>query len=313
MGTARSVSWSFSRSRSFAACKRAHWFNYYASGEPEAKQAGILKTLISHEMLAGQVVDWQVNRALDAVRSGSMESFDLVDMGVATWTRTLAASALISAQMRSGRKPPSGAQPLLSDYYERPPDREREERGRERVVAALNGFLTCEVWEKVRKVPIRRWSPLKEPSELRAEKWQLEGIEVWSSLDLWLDCDRRGLVILDWKSSSSPSGGEAFQLATYSLWGQTARGHDRERILVQAVHLPDVPQWTAKPISEVEDRAARDAIKEDHSAELRRLSEGQDDAGSVIFTANRENFPPTPSVAVCRHCRFQQICPEGRQ
>lgn len=295
-----------------AGCPRAHWFGYYAEGEPEGPKARLLKQLVTPEMLAGQVVDWQVNRALDAHRAQAAEPDDLVERGIEAWKRLVASSGAQALRMRDGRPLARGAQPLLTDYYAHPADPQRLERCESRVSRALAGFLSSGVWAKVKAIPTSRWSPSRENWELRAEEWHRGGVRIWSAMDLWINYGAKGMVILDWKSGSAAGSSEALQLSTYSLWGQETRNLERQRVLVQAIHLPEAPEWSAKPISELECEVAREVIREDSEREVQLLTQTESSRGSAQFTADRMEFPSQPNPQTCLQCKFNELCPEGQ-
>ncbi len=275
-------------------------------------RAPLLKHLVSHEMMAGQVVDWQVNRALDAFRAGQPEPLDLVERGEDAWTQMLVSSRTAAQRMREGKSIPRGAQPLLVDYYGIDEGSEREDRSATRVAEALRGFQSCQAWEKLRQVPVSRWSPSKENWEIKAEEWELEGVRVWCALDLWLDYGDRGIVIIDWKSGYQGGINESLQLATYSLWGQVAREYEREQVLIQAVHLPECPDLRAKPVSETETNAARATILEENARETALVVPIARENGLVVLSADRSKFQPSPVASICLFCKFREICPEGQ-
>ncbi|MBX7134461.1 MAG: PD-(D/E)XK nuclease family protein [Fimbriimonadaceae bacterium] len=312
MGISKGLSWSFTRHRSLGGCPRAHWFSYYAEGEPEALQAKLLKQLVTHEMLAGQVVDWQVNRALDFVRQGKEEPVDLIDVGLSTLVRLLEKSEWYAGELKRGRALPWGAQPLISDYYDLPPDPQRVAQCQSRVELSLEGLYGSGVWETLKRTSPSRWGPEREGWDISAEEWRLGDVPIWSAVDMWLDFKERGLVILDWKSGVHSDHQEVFQLATYSLWAQTTRGLDREQVLVQAVHLPLAPDWSVKPISRVSCDIARETILAEHTAELALLPPPKDINGVLTYEVDRKVFSPRPQKDACLRCKFRAICPEGQ-
>lgn len=262
-------------------------------------------------MLAGQVVDWQVNAALEELRAGKNPN-DLVNKGLAAWRRLLANSKSQADQIRRGVKLPRGAQPLFSDYYGLAPEPEREQNCEERVARSISGLLESEVWDRIQRVSQDRWSPPRDPMTINAFEWDLDGITVWSSIDLWLDFRPKGIVVIDWKTGGYGDPGEALQIASYSLWGQRVNQLSREQVLVQAPHLRESPGWAAKPVSEVTCEVALATVKAEYETELARVEIIEDEFGVRRFRADRSRFPAEPDSVACLWCKFREICPEGQ-
>lgn len=268
--------------------------------------------LATTEMLGGIVVDLQVGAALGYMRKGSSPPADLPERGVVVWRRMLATSENQAEMMRSGETLPMNAQPLLAHYYGRKFEAELAERIEERVVRSLKGFLNSGVLARMAQTSPERWMPERREWEPAARLWELEGAKVWSNLDFWIDYGDRGFVVLDWKTGSYVGPEEALQLATYSVFVQVTKGLPREKVLVQAAHLPMAPDWDAKPVSEAACDAMVQTVKADMAFEMSLLGDAENEKGERVLWAERSKFPVEPAPNRCVRCRFLEICPEGR-
>ncbi len=305
------LSWSLTRHRSLAgACPRAHWFQYWTLDEPEHGRCKTLKRLTNLDMLAGTVVDRQVEYALEQVRAGNPLPPDLVERGLRTWERMLAASRLQARRLLEGQPLPYGAQPLMADYYGQPISDREIERCALKVESSLSGFMNCELGARLIKVHPCRWHAPRSEHDTALVEFQVEGIRIYAQIDFHMERQGHWLVIVDWKSSSRVGTDEGLQLAVCGLWGLD-RGFGQDQVHLQAAHLPDCPIWAPKNITELEYDAARSQIVVDHQRES-QLTEVRDRKGTPVVYADRAAFPPRPGPVVCAGCKFRAVCPEGQ-
>jgi hypothetical protein len=263
-------------------------------------------------MLGGIVVDLQISATLNAMRNGDAPPADLPEKGLAVWRRMLLSSKRQAEAMRVGRSLPMGAQPLLAHYYRRQVETVTVEKTEERVASCLSGFLASGVLSRIQQTSPHRWMPERNEWDPAAKSWELNGERVWSNLDFWIDYGERGFVVFDWKTSTQAGREEALQLATYSVYAQITRSLPRERVLVQAIYLPNSPPWDAKPVSKAECDALVQTVQTDVEFERSRLRETEFENKGRVLWAERESFPATPAPSACLRCRFLELCPDGR-
>lgn len=309
MGVVSEVRWSFSRSKSLSGCLRAHWFQYYVNGEPEQVEAAHLRNLQTPHMLLGKVVEEVVNEAMASLRADQPIRPDLVDHGIARWNLRLAQSAEIVEKILAGKTYRTNPQPLDRHYYGQALTDTELDQLQERVRKCLEGFLASGLLTELCKLNRAWWDLIKTEND-RAIKWDLDEVPVSSALDFHVHRPGRWLCIIDWKSGFYTDEDDGLQLASYSLWGQQAKGLPPERVRVQHARLVEAPDLQARVVSTAELEAARATVRAQHAKELSYLERTAWPNGRSAYLADRSAFPPRPSVRACTTCKFRAICPD---
>lgn len=326
MGTARNMSWSWSRQALFRRCPRAFFFSYYPWGEPEQDVLAFLKKARSIPLLVGDVAHFFISLALDQYKTSGRPTEELVSHAVRRYDDALRWS-LRTADMVAAGKRAGTAGSVLLHHLDFGASEAMESAGRETLVSSIKAFETSSAWEFLQTTSRRGWFDVTKATdslpyvEARASLgFNLpEDIRLYTPYDLAL-WNRRELHIIDWKTGKPKPATEADakkQLAAYSLWALTQRAK-LENVRVQPFFLRPGQVWDPREVSQGELASAIAEIEAHHRNELalvERVVERGPKPKSitrVFWRAKREDFPPRPRPAICINCNFRFVCDEGR-
>lgn len=311
MAIVHELSWSTSRARTFATCRRRYYHDYYLSwlgwgrdADPERRRAYLLKKMTRMPMLAGDVV----HRAI-------AEFFARRDQGLA-WTFE-EASAWAVAELRRGYKEsrdgawkarPAKAVRLAEHHYGEPCIDEATgaagDYGRrfvERIGACLRGFFTMEELAAARASEPADWLACEEMST-----FELAGTKVFAVPD-FAYLERTGgdgalVHIVDWKTGR-PSDADRFQLEVYAFYAR-----ERWQVPVERTRAADVY---------LKDAEVREVVlgPRELDATLERIEASMAEMRAVHFDADRskgdpEQFPMVPEgdARECASCNYRELC-----
>jgi hypothetical protein len=332
IGKSNYFSWSYSRSSTLATCPRKYFLEYFPKGEPGLDVAAWkLKELVSLPMWAGTVVDFILSTALDRMRRGH-EIRELHRFGRRHYRRGIERSLEIVTLMKErartkAERDADPFKPLVHHFYRFDVGTDHVQEMEERVATCLKNFEASSTFERMREIGPAHWGLIAKVDEAVAPSFELNGCRVYAAFDLWLedkdkggdrdgkgDGDRRDFYLLDWKSGSDSDFGlrqAERQLAVYALWAAYEKKIPIERIHTQAVWMQNLSDWKPRQVVKKDLRKVRDGIIREIEAEL-NLVEVRQFASRTEYHAKMEAFPAKPKHALCLHCKYREICPEGQ-
>jgi hypothetical protein len=319
LGKSKHFSWSYSRSSTLRQCPRRFFFEYYAAGEPVIDAAAWkVKELVSLSMWSGIVVDFILSRALDRMRKGH-EIRELHRFGRRHYRSGLQRSPEIVSLMRirartKAERDLDPFRPLVHHFYRFDVGDDHVLEMEERVVTCLENFERSSIFKRMKEIGPAHWGLIAKVDETVAPSFELSGHRIYAAFDAWIeDGDGKDFYLLDWKSGSDNEYGRnqaQRQLAVYALWAVYEKKIPIERIHTQAVFLQGRSDWEPRQIVKADIRKVRDGINHEIEAEL-KLLEIRQFASRTEYHARLENFPTKPRHALCLHCKFRELCPEG--
>jgi hypothetical protein len=291
-------SWSFSRSQTFASCRRRYWFRYYAfwggwtADAPElARQAYFFSKMTALPMLLGSAVHETIADVLRALKLGREPKapFEQVRSRMNDAWRA-------SREERWRQVGPKQAPPLFEHWYGVAVEPERLTELREHALRCMRHFLEGDLYREIAKA-----GPASFRSIDRLELASIGDVACFVAPDFAFD--RGGETwIVDWKTGGE-RGDHELQLLAYAE-------HARQRWRIDPGRLRafDAMLSTGRLV-EVEvtpERLAGAAarIRSDAEAMLAALADRERNV------ARREALPPTTDPGECRRCFFRQICDE---
>lgn len=316
MGYTTSLSWSHTRAKSFQGCPRAFFYEYYYRGEERfEKKAAVIRKLSNPDMLAGQVVDWQIRFALDNYREVQALPQDLPGRAVLAFRRMIEKSPAHALKMRwQLRKPPVNAQVMHNHFYGEDDLPKVLAACENKVETCVRNWLESELLTRILEAPVTDWMPQKDDSELTVVKWQLDALTVYSAIDFWFKSGEL-LHIIDWKTgrATDESVAEASrQLSGYALWGVRDQGYAPENVTTQMAFLQTSPMWEPRTFTEDDIRETERLIIGQHAEELDKLVYSRLEDGQARYDASIDEYPVRPEVKRCHDCKFRIMCIEGK-
>jgi hypothetical protein len=285
--SAGQVSWSVSRAKLFAECKRAYYYRYClsqggwrADAPALSRKAYSLGKMSSLPLLVGETVHAVIE---NAVRSGEEDLSEdvMAARGRELFRRVVAAS-------RAGRTPP------LSEFYHGPPpSEERLVESADLVESCLRNLWQLPLWREVRA--------LGPDDRLVVEEFATLHVGSAPAIvrpDLVFRKAGR-LHLVDWKSGK-PRASDRLQLACYALFAQYRWHVKPEEIVVTAAYLRDGSVSVGR-ISPAELSLARGVIESGH----RELAKA---VPREPPTQHPPDFPCTSDPWVCKWCNYGELC-----
>ncbi len=311
MALVHELSWSVSRSGTFAECRRSYYLNYYLSwlgwgrsAPPERARAYLLKKLTRLPMHAGDCLhvaladwfgerargrghgpDWVRDKALQRLREGWKESRDRA----ADWERR-----------------PSKHVRLAEHYYGEPDIDETTDAAKRygsRYVERIEEG-TRQFFESPDLAPAREADPSTYLACEEMGTFPLFDTKIYAVPDFaYRDAEGR-VRIWDWKTGQ-PREQDVFQLALYALYSEAVFGADPTEVWCADAYLP-----TGEVRAHTFDRAQLDATLERIQASMAEMSAVHFDADRG--TGDAADFPMIPADApearACERCGFREIC-----
>jgi hypothetical protein len=289
--------YSFTKRNVLDTCPRAYFYEYFAANNKVEFDAGRkarikeAKQLSSVHLLGGIWLHQFIRRFLG--------SYPNVPADLEQECCAIFDNAVSRSRSPARRRNAQGL--LLLEYvFDDPEAEERATLSRETLIRAIRHFRETpqvrEVWEDV----------------LRGEPWiekpvgglpKVDGYGIRGQIDFAVRHGQR-VRIVDWKSGLQGGGHDSLQLFIYALWANKQYGIKPEAISVRRVFLGEgrvEPErgLDATALSRGEARLVQDVA----------LMREQQDYGKAGV---EEAFTPCLKVNVCRRCKFQRECPEGR-
>jgi hypothetical protein len=289
--------YSFTKRNVLETCSRSYFYEYFAANDKvefdSQRKARIkeAKKLSSVHLLGGIWLHQFIRQFLNSYPNVPT---DLEDSCFAKFDYAVSRS-------RSPARRRNAQGLLLLEYVFG--DEEADERAtssRETLIRAIRHFRETAIVQEV-------WQDM-----LQGEPWiekpvsglpKVDGYGVRGQIDFAVRHGQR-VRIVDWKSGLQGGGHDSLQLFIYALWANKQYEIKPEAISVRRVFLGEgrvEPEsgLNATALSRGEARLVQDVS----------LMREQHEYGKA---GTEEAFTPCLKVNVCRRCKFQQECPEGR-
>jgi CRISPR/Cas system-associated exonuclease Cas4 (RecB family) len=292
-------SWSVSRHRGFAECRRAYYYRHYGSwggwnpkSPPDIRELYILKNLDNRYTLAGRVVHQTVAQVLNKHRYGIEV---LPDEAKASALGELRRGFMESRQGEYRRRPKKAVGLFEHEYREEVADSQWESM-RERVYTCLENFYRSEVRETILATGIENWLPIDS-----LDSFPFEGTTVYVAPDFALRNPQGNALVIDWKTGRPEGDADRMQLVCYGLFAREKWGVEPRRAVGELHYLltGDVQVVTLDPATLEEgiehirgSIAAMKALLDDPEAN----------------TATLDRFPLTDDRGTCARCNFRKVC-----
>ena len=211
-------SWSWSRHGTYTRCQRQYWYEYYGSkngwstrASPETRQLYILKRALSRPQWVGILVHEAAERLLNAAKQGTSLPLDQLTLAmVDKATRQLA-----DARAQKHRDAPKAYQGFIELEYQNDPGEDTWSATMADLQQQIEAVHDHRLMQRLLSVP----SQIVEVEAL--ERLNVDGLQVWLSIDVLVRNRDGGLIIIDWKTGQHHKPETiAGQLALYGLYVQ---------------------------------------------------------------------------------------------
>lgn len=297
------LTWSVSRDRLFRECRRAYFYNYYASwggwdaNAPErTRKIYILKNMTSLPMWAGSIVHEVIAEALNRF-SSKQTPIDAKELK-AHATRKLRQGwkDAVDRAWEASPKKTNLAELYYGNGKSLPP--EQTERVRNKIDNCLDSWAHSEVLKAVLDVSYLNWKPVD-----ALDSFALDGLKVWCALDFAYVGDDGDLWVLDWKTGAERGDELTLQLACYALYAENKWHTPLQRQRLAGVFLDHGAR-----VSEY--RLDSDALETTKATILTSAAQMRLPLTDVEKNeAREEDFPVCANDRICARCNFREVCP----
>jgi hypothetical protein len=290
------LTWSFSRDRLFRDCRRAYYYNYYASwtgwektADDLCRKAYILKNIQNSDMWIGdithQIIKWILSQAAGKT-SITLEQAQIKtkDMLMRTWQQSR--NKLWQQNIKYNLN-------LLEHYYGIELTKEELTRKLQKAADSIRNFYSCGVLDLFDNLPRENFLALDE-----LDTFEFEGLKIFAVPDFAVR--NNGFTLYDWKTGK-PSDNDTLQLSLYALYAQAKWKAAGDEIKIVPVYLAG-ENIEIKPVN---------PLPEDKVTAYMRASINEMKAILIDRETNKtaiERCPKTQEAWRCKNCKFQEIC-----
>jgi len=305
------LSWSVSRSGTFAECRRRYYYDYYLSwrgwgrdADPARQRAYLLKKMTRMPMWAGDCLHQALAHYFDERRFGA----EPTEEELRTWALDKLREGYKQSRDGVWKRRPAKLTHLAEHHYDEdsvdePSGNAREYGTRyvERIEAGVREFCRSPELAAVRESDPKSWLACEELGTI-----ELFGVKVYAVPDFALrPADGAAEVaIYDWKTGS-PREQDRFQLALYAVYARDQWQADPERVRCVDAYLPRGEYAEARF-----DGGELEAVLERVETSIRAMQELHFDADASA--GDPDAFPPIPADAAaaraCRTCNYRELC-----
>jgi len=290
------LTWSFSRSRLFQECRRAYYYNYYASwGGWEAKadefcrKAYILKNMQNVDTWVGdmvhQLIKWVLEQRIKGTEITYEEAANRAKRNL-TWTWEQSRSEMWRENVKKNLN-------LFEHYYKQEPDREELFTKMQKVTKSLHAIYNSGILATISSLPKENVLAMDE-----LDSFQFEGVKVFAVPDFALK--KENYIMFDWKTGK-PSEKDRQQLSLYILYAMEKWKVSLENIRIVPVYLAQ-PEVSFTPVAPVAPEEMRSFIRSSLKAMRSVLSDpAQNKADPELCFKTEEAWR-------CNKCKFREIC-----
>jgi hypothetical protein len=290
------LTWSFSRDRMFKECRRAYYYNYYASwlgwledADEFARKAYILKNIRSIDVWIGDVV----HQIIKWIFENKINAKDISYKDALHKAKQLLLSTWEQSRQHMWKRNVKYNLNLFEHYYNCEPSREELVPKLQKVTRSIHNIYNSGLLQWVASLP--RNSVLRVDE---VDSFDFEGVKIFAVPDFAVKDNN--YILYDWKTGR-PSDKDVLQLSCYTLYAVYKWGISADKVRLIPVYLTEEPlsmqEIVPLDIQTVE-QYIRDSIAE-MKAVLIDVAKNQPDI---------ERCYKTDDYHKCRRCRFQEIC-----
>ncbi|MEZ6004575.1 MAG: PD-(D/E)XK nuclease family protein [Planctomycetota bacterium] len=305
MAIQHELSWSASRSGTFAECKRRYYYEYYLSwsgwdrrAPKERQQAYLLKKMTRMPMLAGDLVHQAIERWIKERAQGRILAPEDLQRFCAESLR----EGYRTSRSGAWKTRPSKLIHLAEHHYEEECIQEADGRAGdygkrylERMENAVRNFLYSAALGPAREAEPAGFLACEELST-----FERFGTKVYAVPDFAYR-DAQGTVhVWDWKTGR-PSERDVFQLEVYVEFAEASWGADPDQVVCYDAYLGEDHVSSLRTDDESRSRT------------LERMRVSMAEMAALHFDADRStgnpaDFPQIDPGATCGRCNFRELC-----
>ena len=290
------LSWSVSRDRLFNECRRAYYYNYYASwggwdkkSDEFTRKAYILKNIRNIDAWIGDIVHQIIKWIISSKLYGNVITLDDArkkskQMLMRTWEQS---------RSQEWKKNIKNNLNLFEHYYNCEPERVVLMEKMQKVVNSLRNFYNSGLMEFFLKLPKENFLTIDE-----LDSFLFKGTKVFAVPDFAVREEQ--YIIYDWKTGK-PYDKDVFQLSFYKMYAESKWKASPENIKLIPVYLGSeevsLTPVSAVPLEEIKTYIVN-SIKDMKSV----LYDIENNLANIELCAKTEN------AWTCKRCKFQEIC-----
>ncbi|UCD16031.1 MAG: PD-(D/E)XK nuclease family protein [Candidatus Omnitrophota bacterium] len=290
------LTWSFSRAKLFADCRRAYFYHYYASWggwdirtDEFSRRAYILKNIQGIDAWVGDIVHGIIKWILEnriAKREVSFKEASAMAKRklLETWEQSRSKAWMKNVKANLN---------LFEHYYKRELSREELAVKLQKVISSLRGVYQCGVLDLVSSLPKESILAID-----KIDSFEFEGIKMFAIPDFAIY--NKEYVLYDWKTGQ-PQEQDILQLSCYVLYAVNKWKTLPHQIKIVPVYLA---QGTGSP--EPVQPQSLDRVKEYIRDSVSQMKSALLDVGENKIDVGQ--CPRTEHQWRCKNCKFQEIC-----
>ncbi len=297
MGTIKNMlTWSFSRDRLFKECRRAYYYQYYASwggwdsqADESVRKAYILKNVRNIDIWVGDIVHQIIKWILQARITGtSVSCEDALKKSKILLRRTWEQS-----RSKAWMKNVKHNLNLFEHYYNCEPAQEELAAKLQKVTSSINNIYSSGLIKWFFSLPQENLVRIDE-----FDNFDFEGIKIFAIPDFVVKDN--GYILYDWKTGK-PADSDLTQLSCYALYAANKWGVLPEEIKIVPVYLSGehAKLGLTKALS-------ADEIKDYIRSSLKEMKDTLVDINENKI--NLDKCTKTNDSWRCRNCKYQEIC-----
>jgi len=289
--------WSFSRDRTFKACKRKYYFNYYGSwggwdpaAEESAKQIYRLKKMTTIPMMIGDIIHDIAESTFEKLRRKKATSLkDTELLVVKEFKRRWQES-----KNKDWENNPTKATNLFELYYDDRPSDSRLLEYRSIMADCVQGFFESESYQFIQGLAPIEWLTIE-----NLDHFNFADTKIWIKLD-FAARHKEKIYIYDWKTGQVAKEDEN-QLAVYALYAM-----EKWQIPLNDLRLFDIYLRKQLPVKmKITEKIIENAKKE-IKISIKEMKTLLDDEKTNLATI--ENFPMVENTNECKRCFYKEVC-----
>jgi hypothetical protein len=295
------VEWSYSRRGLLEQCPRRYYYWYYgasarkAKAEPQKETLRFLKTLSNRYLRTGELLHLAIGTYFKKRQQRETGSFEWI----CDWARDIYRKDRDCSRDRAYEHAPFEEEyppvPLLEYHYEFPDAEKLFTQSEQRLLGALNTFLTSDTFARFRFNGSRPGALIEQQTCFETKHFTARG-----KIDLAFQKDDNRIIICDWKMGSEGGIDDSLQLLFYALWAVEERRYSPSDVIISKAYLEDQTISTTT-VSEQNLRRAKARIIQD----LEKMKSLDDYGNNAVAKA----FTPCGQARICELCPFQGVCP----
>ncbi len=301
----RKVAWSYSKRTVLEQCTRKYYYSYFGGNKRLAKDDQNKEAIVTLKHLqnryerVGQILHLVIGANLKNSQKGNTWNADRLK----NWASEIFEKDIAYSQDPSNMDVSEDKYPpafLVEYYYELPDALEMCLQAKNRLIQAIDRFLTSEPLHQYRQGGSQVDAIVEKPFTITENlACKAEG-----RIDLAYFSENK-FTIVDWKLGEEDNAGDdSLQLAVYALWAVQTYGYDARSINVCKIFLGS---------GRIVDFECNDEILAVARARILQDAERMLLLEKYGRGANAYAFTPSAQLAVCKLCSYLKVCPEGKE